>query len=172
MCALVGRARQHSVPDCAHCVVEETWKVKQTQRATPLAPPPRFTRTPGSFYESHARPVFSSLGNSRTLNVPCVVVSCCVPHATIICFLRADTVASRGFVRSPKIGRAVVLVGDPAQLPATILSQEAKDANYGQSLFQRLQRGGHPKMMLDTQYRMHPSIASFASGRFYNGLLR
>lgn len=64
------------------------------------------------------------------------------------------------------------MVGDPAQLPATIFSREAQRANYGQSLFQRLQRGGHPKMMLDTQYRMHPSIASFASSRFYNGLLR
>lgn len=68
--------------------------------------------------------------------------------------------------------RAIVLVGDPAQLPATIFSNTAKDANYGQSLFQRLQRGGHPKLMLDTQYRMHPSIASFPSARFYNGLLR
>lgn len=68
--------------------------------------------------------------------------------------------------------RAIVMVGDPAQLPATIFSHEAKRANYGQSLFQRLQRGGHPKMMLDTQYRMHPGIASFASTRFYNGLLR
>lgn len=70
------------------------------------------------------------------------------------------------------LDRAIVLVGDPAQLPATIFSSKAKDADYGQSLFQRLQRGGHPKMMLDTQYRMHPSIASFPSGRFYNGLLR
>lgn len=69
-------------------------------------------------------------------------------------------------------GRAVVLVGDPAQLPATIFSRAAQDANYGQSLFQRLQRGGHPKLMLDTQYRMHPAIASFASARFYNGILR
>lgn len=68
--------------------------------------------------------------------------------------------------------RAIVMVGDPAQLPATIFSNDAKRANYGQSLFQRLQRGGHPKMMLDTQYRMHPGIASFASSRFYDGLLR
>ena len=68
--------------------------------------------------------------------------------------------------------RVVVMVGDPAQLPATIFSREADGANFGQSLFLRLQRGGHSKLMLDTQYRMHPSIASFASSRFYHGLLR
>ncbi|CAN0438690.1 unnamed protein product, partial [Ectocarpus sp. 12 AP-2014] len=68
--------------------------------------------------------------------------------------------------------RAVIMVGDPAQLPATIFSKDAQRANYAQSLFLRLQRGGHPKTMLDTQYRMHPDIASFASTRFYSGLLR
>ncbi|CAM9188007.1 unnamed protein product [Ectocarpus fasciculatus] len=68
--------------------------------------------------------------------------------------------------------RAVIMVGDPAQLPATIFSKKAQRANYAQSLFLRLQRGGHPKTMLDTQYRMHPDIASFASTRFYSGLLR
>ena len=30
----------------------------------------------------------------------------------------------------------VVMVGDPCQLPATVFSRLAKDANYGQSLFQ------------------------------------
>ena len=30
----------------------------------------------------------------------------------------------------------VVMVGDPCQLPATVFSRIAKDANYGQSLFQ------------------------------------
>lgn len=70
------------------------------------------------------------------------------------------------------VDRVVVMVGDPAQLPATIFSREANGANFGQSLFLRMQRGGHSKLMLDTQYRMHPSIASFASSRFYHGLLR
>ena len=36
-------------------------------------------------------------------------------------------------------GRAV-LVGDPAQLPATVLSKAAAAANLAQSLFERLQR--------------------------------
>ena len=34
----------------------------------------------------------------------------------------------------------VVLVGDPAQLPATVLSGAAAAANLAQSLFERLQR--------------------------------
>ena len=37
------------------------------------------------------------------------------------------------------VGR-VVLVGDPAQLPATVLSKAAAAANLAQSLFERLQR--------------------------------
>ncbi|CAM9617640.1 unnamed protein product [Discosporangium mesarthrocarpum] len=68
--------------------------------------------------------------------------------------------------------RAIVMVGDPAQLSATLFSRETSDAKYGQSLFQRLTRGGYPKLMLDTQYRMHPKISSFASDRFYHGQLR
>ena len=66
----------------------------------------------------------------------------------------------------------VVMVGDPCQLPATLFSKAAKDANYGQSLFQRLQTLGYPMTMLETQYRMHPDIAAYPSHRFYNGLLR
>ena len=32
----------------------------------------------------------------------------------------------------------LVLVGDPAQLPATVLSKKAERYNFGQSLFERL----------------------------------
>jgi senataxin len=35
--------------------------------------------------------------------------------------------------------RMIVLVGDQCQLPATVFSRIAKEANYGQSLFLRLQ---------------------------------
>jgi senataxin len=61
----------------------------------------------------------------------------------------------------------IVLVGDPCQLPATVFSRIAKEANYGQSLFLRLQKAGYPVSMLETQYRMHPAIASYPSFRFY-----
>ena len=64
------------------------------------------------------------------------------------------------------------LVGDPVQLPATVISARASAACYERSLFSRLQGGGFPVQMLDTQYRMHPRIAAFPSAEFYGGALR
>ncbi|ORY12337.1 tRNA-splicing endonuclease-like protein [Clohesyomyces aquaticus] len=65
-----------------------------------------------------------------------------------------------------------VLVGDPKQLPPTVLSKEAARFQYEQSLFVRMQ-GNHPKdvHLLDTQYRMHPEISRFPSQTFYDGRL-
>jgi len=57
----------------------------------------------------------------------------------------------------------VVMVGDPCQLPATVFSKTAKECNYGQSLFLRLQRLGIPVSMLQIQYRMHPAISAYPS---------
>ncbi|KAI0019110.1 SEN1 N terminal-domain-containing protein [Xylariomycetidae sp. FL0641] len=61
-----------------------------------------------------------------------------------------------------------VLVGDPKQLPPTVLSQSAARYGYDQSLFVRMQHN-HPNdvHLLDTQYRMHPEISSFPSQEFY-----
>lgn len=64
--------------------------------------------------------------------------------------------------------RRLVLVGDPRQLPATVFSKVALDLKYDQSLFQRLERGGHKINMLHVQYRMHPAISRFPSNVFYN----
>ena len=66
----------------------------------------------------------------------------------------------------------LVLIGDPAQLPPTVISQVAVEYNYGQSLFERLQLAGHPTHLLDTQYRCHPSISGFVSKQFYGGKLK
>ncbi|GFH19880.1 uncharacterized protein HaLaN_16908, partial [Haematococcus lacustris] len=65
----------------------------------------------------------------------------------------------------------VYLVGDPVQLPATVMSSRAKEAAYDCSLFKRLQSGGYPVRVLDTQYRMNPAISAFPSRQFYNGKL-
>ena len=65
-----------------------------------------------------------------------------------------------------------VLVGDPKQLPPTVLSREAARFQYEQSLFVRMQ-ANHPNdvHLLDTQYRMHPEISVFPSNTFYDSRL-
>lgn len=66
-----------------------------------------------------------------------------------------------------------ILVGDPKQLPPTVLSKVASRFQYEQSLFVRMQTN-HPRdvHLLDTQYRMHPEISSFPSATFYEKRLQ
>lgn len=64
-----------------------------------------------------------------------------------------------------------LLVGDPQQLPATVLSSGAAGLAYGQSLLERVCKGGQNAQLLDTQYRMHPAISSFPRRYFYHGRL-
>eukprot|EP00899_Mesostigma_viride_P026038 jgi/Mesvir1/6619/Mv12752-RA.1 len=66
----------------------------------------------------------------------------------------------------------LVLVGDPKQLPATVLSMNAKACGYDRSLFERLQSNGWRVFMLDTQYRMHPDISRWPNRAFYDGRLK
>lgn len=68
--------------------------------------------------------------------------------------------------------RRLVLAGDHAQLPPTILSREAASGGLAVSLFERLARVGVAPFLLDTQYRMHPALAAFPSARFYGRRLR
>ncbi|KAJ8598075.1 hypothetical protein CTAYLR_005568 [Chrysophaeum taylorii] len=67
--------------------------------------------------------------------------------------------------------RRVVLVGDPQQLSATLLSDATKRAGYAQSLFERLWRASHPYALLQTQYRMHRAVCGFVSRHFYTNRL-
>ncbi|XP_075690814.1 putative helicase senataxin [Rhinoderma darwinii] len=71
----------------------------------------------------------------------------------------------------------LVLVGDPEQLPPTVISTKAEDLGYGQSLMSRLCRHlestGHGSLILQltVQYRMHPDICLFPSNYFYKRVL-
>lgn len=65
-----------------------------------------------------------------------------------------------------------VLVGDPNQLPPTVLSQAAAKFQYEESLFVRMQRN-YPNSvyLLSIQYRMSPEISFFPSTKFYDSKL-
>eukprot|EP00939_MAST-03C_sp_MAST-3C-sp1_P000369 g369.t1 len=66
----------------------------------------------------------------------------------------------------------LVLVGDPQQLPATVLSTHAKRYGLDVSLFERLSRAGRANVhQLRVQYRMHPLIRAFPSKHFYGGTI-
>ena len=65
-----------------------------------------------------------------------------------------------------------ILVGDPKQLPPTVLSREAARFQYEQSLFVRMQANSPKDVhLLNTQYRMHPEISFFPSTTFYDAKL-
>ncbi|KAK4022260.1 hypothetical protein OUZ56_007739 [Daphnia magna] len=73
----------------------------------------------------------------------------------------------------------LVLIGDPDQLPATVTSQYAARNRFDQSLFNRFYSSRSSTnsedeegvLMLDTQYRMAPSICEWPSKYFYGGKL-
>ncbi|KAL3736981.1 hypothetical protein ACJRO7_025846 [Eucalyptus globulus] len=69
------------------------------------------------------------------------------------------------------MGTNCIMVGDPKQLPATVMSNIASKFLYECSMFERLQRAGYPVTMLTKQYRMHPEICQFPSTYFYDGKL-
>uniref|UniRef100_M8BTR5 Helicase SEN1 n=1 Tax=Aegilops tauschii TaxID=37682 RepID=M8BTR5_AEGTA len=68
-------------------------------------------------------------------------------------------------------GTKCIMVGDPKQLPATVMSGLASKFLYECSMFERLQRAGYPVIMLTKQYRMHPDISRFPSLHFYENKL-
>ncbi|KAM7260372.1 hypothetical protein ACFE04_016113 [Oxalis oulophora] len=68
-------------------------------------------------------------------------------------------------------GTKCIMVGDPKQLPATVLSDAANKFLYSCSMFERLQRANHPVVMLTQQFRMHPEICWFPSLHFYESKL-
>ncbi|PWN49744.1 hypothetical protein IE53DRAFT_388008 [Violaceomyces palustris] len=66
-----------------------------------------------------------------------------------------------------------ILVGDPNQLPPTVISQQAERLKYSQSLFVRMfERSEGAVHLLSIQYRMHPEISVFPSTTFYDSQLK
>ncbi|KIJ30456.1 hypothetical protein M422DRAFT_61717 [Sphaerobolus stellatus SS14] len=68
-----------------------------------------------------------------------------------------------------KGSRHVSLIGDHRQLAPVITSSKAKAGGLNVSLFERLiKETSTPTVMLDRQYRMHPTLSRFPSSEFYN----
>jgi senataxin len=70
----------------------------------------------------------------------------------------------------------MMLVGDPNQLPPTVMSKAGRDYGLDISLYDRLYNSlikskSNPITMLNVQYRMHRDICEFPSFCFYNSTL-
>lgn len=65
-----------------------------------------------------------------------------------------------------------VLAGDHLQLPPTVLSEAAARRGFNRSILEIAIDKSAAVYLLDTQYRMRASIASFSSKYFYNDLLK
>jgi ATP-dependent RNA/DNA helicase IGHMBP2 len=70
--------------------------------------------------------------------------------------------------------RKVVMAGDPAQMPPTLVDREAAKAGLGSTLFERCAKawGECGSQLLTEQYRMHRDIMQFPSESMYGGQLR
>ena len=66
----------------------------------------------------------------------------------------------------------IVLLGDHRQLGPVVRANRGVSGNLGVTLYERLQRLGHPTHQLLIQHRMHPGIALFPSNHFYQGTLK
>lgn len=64
-----------------------------------------------------------------------------------------------------------VLAGDHLQLPPTVLSNEAVQMGFNQSMLEIAIKTVSDVYLLNTQYRMRQAIAEFSGNYFYNGLL-
>ena len=68
--------------------------------------------------------------------------------------------------------KSVVLAGDPFQLPPTVKSDKAMQLGLAKTLLDRAFELKDNVFLIDTQYRMHPSIMAFCNQYFYQNQLK
>ena len=108
--------------------------------------------------------VFTTLGSLRHIRN--------IPFETVIIDEAAQAIEPQVVVAmTSKNCSKVILVGDPNQLQAVLISQIASKKLLGRSLIQRLLIHDYPSTRLCLQYRMHPAISCFPNDEFYEGSL-
>ncbi|KAL1431374.1 hypothetical protein MTO96_014226 [Rhipicephalus appendiculatus] len=108
-----------------------------------------------------------AFGRSSSHNFSCVLLDEATQCTEVEALLSLQYPTSR-----------LILVGDPMQLPATVMSQDAADRGFQESLFERFYKylcheaDPKPIFTLNEQRRMHSEICWFPSNYFYGGKLR
>ena len=115
--------------------------------------------------------VVSTLSSSGQQQVLENVLACRIQFKVVIVDEAAQTTEPSVLIPLRYGCDQLVLVGDPRQLPPTVLSEDASRLGLSMSLFERLERAGHEVLMLTVQYRMHPEIRRFPSQYFYHDKL-
>ncbi|KAJ3217591.1 DEAD-box type RNA helicase [Clydaea vesicula] len=107
----------------------------------------------------------SSAGHDTLLNAK-------LEFPTVIIDEACQSIELSGIIPLKYGAKKCILVGDPNQLPPTVLSNLGKEYQYEQSLFQRIMLSIPNQVhLLSIQYRMHPMISSFPSKLFYESKL-
>jgi len=88
----------------------------------------------------------------------------------------AQTILVDSLIPITKHTKHLVLAGDPKQLQGMVVSYESEKSGYNMSLMhyferKRVKNRVHQKLLLRTQYRMHPDISIFPNNHFYDGEL-
>ncbi len=84
----------------------------------------------------------------------------------------SQTVEAETIISFRTLPKKVLLVGDHQQLPATVISEQAKTLGYSRSMLVRLQRdNNYPHGFLGEQHRMRSEICQWPSQKFYGGRL-
>lgn len=117
---------------------------------------------------NQSRIIFSTLsvaGRSQMLDTDVE------PVDVLIVDEAGQSVEAETLIAFQHMPKKVLLVGDTKQLPATVLSELAKQKGFDRSMMERLEQNNAPQLRLDTQYRMHADISEWPSNQYYDGEL-
>lgn len=117
---------------------------------------------------NRSKVIFSTLSVAGRLQMLDTAVE---PVNVLIVDEAGQSVEAETLIAFQHMPSKVLLVGDTKQLPATVISELAKQKGFGRSMMERLEQNRVPLLRLDTQYRMHADISEWPSNRYYNGEL-